>query len=77
MGNPTHERVSTGDTGHAEVARITYDPAIISFEDLLIVFFASHNPTTPNRQGGDIGEQYRSLIAYGNEHEKRIAEKNS
>jgi peptide-methionine (S)-S-oxide reductase len=75
MENPSYERVSEGTTGHAEVIRITYDPLAISYEDLLTVFFGSHDPTTPNRQGNDIGEQYRSVIFYGDESEKAIAEK--
>ena len=73
--NPTYEQVSSGDTGHAEVIRVTYDPAIISYEDLLTVFFGSHDPTTPNRQGNDMGEQYRSVIFYLNDEEKKVAEK--
>lgn len=73
--NPSYEQVSGGNTGHAEVIRISYDPAIISFEDLLTVFFGSHDPTTPNRQGADVGEQYRSVIFYNDETEKQIAEK--
>ncbi len=75
MENPSYERVSDGNTGHAEVIRITYDPAVISYEDLLTVFFGSHDPTTPNRQGADVGEQYRSVIFYNDEEEKMIAEK--
>ena len=59
MDNPSYEKVSDGDTGHAEVIRVTYDPSVISFEDLLTVFFGSHDPTTSNRQGADVGEQYR------------------
>ena len=73
--NPSYERVSGGDTGHAEVIRVTYDPAIISYEDLLTVFFGSHDPTTPNRQGADTGEQYRSVILYETDEEKQAAEK--
>ncbi len=72
--NPTYERVAEGNTGHAEVIRVTYDPAVISYEDLLTVFFGSHDPTTPNRQGADIGEQYRSVILYMTGEEKAIAE---
>ncbi len=72
---PSYEQVSEGTTGHAEVIRITYDPAIISYEDLLNVFFGSHDPTTPNRQGADVGEQYRSTILYDSDDEKQIAEK--
>lgn len=73
--NPSYEQVSGGATGHAEVIRVTYDPAIIFYEDLLTVFFGSHDPTTPNRQGADVGEQYRSVIFYENEEEKVTAEK--
>ena len=71
---PSYEAVSGGDTGHAEVIRVTYDPAVISYDDLLTVFFGSHDPTTPNRQGNDVGEQYRSVIFYNDEEEKKIAE---
>ncbi|RJQ34339.1 peptide-methionine (S)-S-oxide reductase [Candidatus Parcubacteria bacterium] len=73
--NPSYEKVSGGDTGHAEVIRVTYDPAVISYEDLLTVFFGSHDPTTPNRQGADTGEQYRSIILYETDEEKKAAEK--
>lgn len=72
--NPTYEQVCTGNTGHAEVTRITYDPNIISFEDLLQVFWHCHNPTTLNREGADIGTQYRSAIFYHDEEQKRMAE---
>jgi peptide-methionine (S)-S-oxide reductase len=75
MENPSYEAVSSGSTGHAEVIRVTYDPAIISYEDLLTVFFGSHDPTTPNRQGADVGEQYRSVILYENNEEKETAQR--
>lgn len=73
--NPGYEQVSMGNTGHAEVIRVTYDPTRISLEDLFIVFFGSHDPTTPNRQGNDIGEQYRSVIFYNDDEEKHLAER--
>ena len=73
--NPTNEDAYSGATGHAEVVKIEYDPKIISFEDLLTVFFATHDPTTKNRQGNDVGEQYRSIILYTTEEQKRAAEK--
>ena len=73
--NPSYEYVSEGNTGHAEVIRVTYDPAIISYEDLLTVFFGSHDPTTPNRQGHDVGEQYRSVVFYSSDEEKTAIEK--
>lgn len=69
----SYEAVSSGKTGHAEVVRVTYDPAAISYEDLLTVFFGSHDPTTPNRQGADVGEQYRSMIFYQTEEERAAA----
>ncbi len=73
--NPTYEAVSSGKTGHAEVTRIEFDPAEISFNDLLTVFFATHDPTTPNRQGNDVGTEYRSVIFYTNEKQREEAEK--
>jgi len=72
--NPSYRAVCNGDTGHAEVIQIKFDPAIISFRDLLNVFFAIHDPTTLNRQGGDIGTQYRSAIFYHSPEQKEIAE---
>lgn len=73
--NPTYEAVCTGKTGHAEVCQITFDPSIISFTDLLEVFFKTHDPTTLNRQGADVGTQYRSVIFYHSEQQKSISEK--
>lgn len=73
MENPSYEKVSSGTTGHAEVIRVTYDPAVISYEDLLTVFFGSHDPTTPDRQGADVGEQYRSVIFYEDEQQRKEA----
>jgi peptide-methionine (S)-S-oxide reductase len=73
--NPTYEQVSTGTTGHAEAIQLVYDPEQISYEDLLNVFFATHDPTTLNQQGNDVGPQYRSAIFYTNEEQKQQAEK--
>lgn len=72
--NPTYEQVCSGNTGHAEVIRIEYEPDKISYNDLLTVFFATHDPTTLNRQGGDVGTQYRSVILYTDETQKSEAE---
>ena len=72
---PTYEDVCTGETGHAEVVQITFDPEVISFAKILKVFFAAHDPTTLNRQGPDFGTQYRSVIFYGNEEQKATAQK--
>ena len=74
-GKPAYEGVSTGTTGYAEVVQIMFDPKIIMFEDLLTVFFASHDPSMPNRQGNDVGTQYRSVIFFANETQKATAEK--
>lgn len=72
--NPTYTAVCSGVTGHAEVIQIEYDPTVISFEDLLDVFWHTHDPTTLNRQGADIGTQYRSIILYHDENQRKIAE---
>jgi len=72
--NPSYKQVCTGMTGHAEVTRITFDPDIVSYRDLLNVFFGIHDPTTLNRQGADVGTQYRSAIFYHDEEQKKIAE---
>lgn len=73
--NPTYEQVSGGETGHVEAIRIEFDPLQITFQDLLTVFFATHDPSTPNRQGNDVGPQYRSVIFYTDEQQKKESEK--
>jgi peptide-methionine (S)-S-oxide reductase len=75
VDDPTYEQVSSGRTGHAEAAQIEFDPGIIPFEKLLDVFWHTHDPTTLNRQGNDVGTQYRSAIFYHDERQKEIAEK--
>ena len=72
--DPSYQQVCTGNTGHAEVVQITYDPSVISFKELLEVFWKTHDPTTLNRQGNDVGTQYRSVIFYHNEKQKELAE---
>lgn len=72
--NPSYKEVCTGRTGHAEVVQVTYDPGILTFDELLEVFWQTHDPTTLNRQGGDVGTQYRSAIFYHNENQRRTAE---
>ncbi len=71
--NPTYKEVCTGETGHAEVIQITFNPSVISFKELLEVFWKTHDPTTLNRQGEDVGTQYRSAIFYHNEEQKKLA----
>lgn len=72
--NPTYKQVCTGTTGHAEVVQIQFDPGVIAYKDLLEVFFSIHDPTTLNRQGADVGEQYRSAIFYHTPEQKQTAE---
>ncbi|MDZ7740834.1 MAG: peptide-methionine (S)-S-oxide reductase MsrA [Bacteroidota bacterium] len=73
--NPTYKEVCSGYTGHAEVVKVTYDPAEISFEELLEIFWKTHDPTSLNRQGADVGTQYRSVIFYVNDAQKKTAER--
>jgi peptide-methionine (S)-S-oxide reductase len=73
--NPTYEEVSTGTTGHAEAAQIYFDPKVITYKEILEVFFTMHDPTSLNRQGADIGTQYRSAIFYHNQQQKETAQK--
>ena len=75
VSNPTYKQVCTGDTGHAECVQIVYDPSKISFDELLEVFWQVHDPTTLNRQGADVGTQYRSVIFYHDDEQKQKAEK--
>ena len=72
--NPTYRAVCTGSTGHAEVVQVTFDPSVVSFHDLLEIFFTIHDPTTLNRQGADVGTQYRSGIFYHSPEQKKVAE---
>lgn len=75
MENPTYKQVCSANTGHAEVLQVTYDPQQISYAELLEVFWSTHDPTTLNRQGNDVGPQYRSVIFYINQEQKELAEK--
>jgi peptide-methionine (S)-S-oxide reductase len=74
MDNPTYRAVCNGDTGHAEVIQVHFDPNVVSYRDLLNVFFAIHDPTTLNRQGADVGTQYRSAIFYHDDEQRKVAE---
>ena len=74
VANPSYEKVCTGTTGHAESIEIEFDPTKVSYEELLDLFWEHHDPTTPNQQGPDVGEQYRSVIFYHNESQKKLAE---
>jgi peptide-methionine (S)-S-oxide reductase len=74
LKNPTYRQVCTGRTGHAEVVRVEYDPSRVSYRDLLTVFFATHDPTSLNRQGADVGTEYRSVVFYTTDEQKREAE---
>lgn len=74
MANPSYSLVSSGTTGHAEAIQIEFDPKVVTYETLLAVFWATHNPTTLNRQGADVGTQYRSVIFYHTDEQKKLAE---
>lgn len=72
--NPTYKQVCNGDTGHAEAVQITFDPSLVSYPEILEIFWKTHDPTTLNRQGNDVGTQYRSVIFYHNEEQRKVAE---
>lgn len=74
VSHPTYEQVCSGTTGHAEVVQVTFDPDVISYAELLEVFFTTHDPTTPGRQGNDVGPQYRSIVLYHDDEQRRVAE---
>lgn len=74
VANPDYKMVTSGTTGHAEVVQITFDPEVISYLELLEIFFKTHDPTTLNRQGADVGTQYRSIVLYHNEEQRKLAE---
>ncbi len=74
VANPTYQQVCTGSTGHAEVVRLTFDPDVVSYRDLVRIFFTVHDPTTKDRQGNDIGTQYRSAIFFEDDEQRRVAE---
>jgi len=73
--NPSYRQVVRGNTGHAEVVKVTFDPEVISLQDILNIFFTVHDPTTVNRQGNDVGPQYRSIVLYKNEEQKNLTNK--
>jgi peptide-methionine (S)-S-oxide reductase len=73
--NPNYEQVSTGKTGHAEVVQVTFDPSVVSLREILKIFFAAHNPTTLNRQGADVGTQYRSVVFYHSDAQRETVER--
>jgi peptide-methionine (S)-S-oxide reductase len=75
LDHPNYRQVCGGDTGHAEVVRVTFDPSVVSYREVLEVFFATHDPTTPDRQGADEGTQYRSAIFYHSDAQREVAEK--
>ena len=72
--NPTYHQVTTGQTGHAEVIQVTFDPKVISYREILEIFFTMHDPTSLNRQGADVGTQYRSVVFYHSDEQKKVAE---
>lgn len=72
--NPTAEKVYEGNTGHAEVVQVSFDPSVITYRDIVEIFFVMHDPTTLNRQGNDVGEEYRSIILYHDDQQKAVAE---
>jgi len=74
VANPSYQQVCTGSTGHAEVVQVTFDPSVVTFREVLEVFFGTHDPTTLNRQGMDVGTQYRSTIFYHSPEQRRVAE---
>ncbi len=75
IANPTYQQVCSDTTGHAEVVRIEFDASVITYQDLLEIFWQTHDPTTPNRQGNDVGSQYRSIVLYLNEEQKQQAQR--
>ena len=74
VSDPTYEQVCSGTTGHAEVVKVTFNPAVVSYKEILEIFFSIHDPTTLNRQGADVGPQYRSVILYHDLEQKQVAE---